>query len=430
MDLTIERFDLDASVREPNTRRPTPPGQIIPTDFPFIVDDETQTLVEPLNLFLLHKFNGGNAYRGPVWTKENSARAAAEDLKVWWKFMHDHPAHVSWDNVSDHILSSYLQALSRVPSVKTGDHLAAGTIKRHCSSIDAFNGFASAKWPKGTFPSMGAAKILAGFAGTAPKHETDELPRPLTDENVRAVNEALGPMPTKRIKRQSSRTRLAFALAVQVGLRIDEIVNLRASTFRDMKINPARPMGAVVLRITKTKGLVPRDAYFPNWLVLELKSYIANERAESVERGMKLWIKDETDIPWELLLNRPDARGRGAGKAATPDSIEEDFNKAIKALDLTIPREILSGTDKATVIDVPKHVFHDGRHTYAHMTFSGMLLQKKPVEAAWMLLKLRLGHAHVKTTIDTYLRAFSEVSETEVELLVEHLRSLEEEAAL
>lgn len=428
MDLTIERFDLETTVREPNTRRPTPQGQVIPTDFPFIVDDDTQEVVEPLGLFLLNKFNGQNSYRGTVWTRVNSARAAAEDLKVWWKFVHEHPAHLTWDSVSDRVLASYLQALARVPSGKTGDFLATGTIKRHCSSIDAFNDYARVKWPKGTFPTMGAAKILAGFGGTAPKHETDELPRPLIDDDVRAVNATLGPMPSKRAKGESSRSRLAFALAVHVGLRIDEIVNLRASTFRDMRIAPGRPKGATVLRITKTKGLVPRDAYFPNWLILELQAYIAKERDESVERGLKLWIKDEAEIPWELLLNRPDARARGAGKAATPDSIEDDFNAVVRRLKLTVPREILSGTAKAATIDVPKHVFHDGRHTYAHMTFSGLLLQKKPVDAAWLLLKLRLGHAHVKTTIDTYLRAFSEVSETEVELLVEHLRRVEEEA--
>ena len=425
MDLTIERFDLSFEVREPNTRRDTPEGAPFPTDFPFVVDDDTQAVVEPLALHLASKFNCDAAYRGALWTKANSANAAAADLKAWWTFLHGHASFVAWDMVSDRTLASYIKVLQRGVSEKTGDNLDPGTVRRHCASIDAFNDFARRTWPQGTFPAMDAAKILAGFSGAQKRHATDEAPRPLSEEKVRAVNAALGPVPTIRKAKQSSRSRLAFALAVQVGLRIDEIVNLKANTFQQMKVAPEHRMKATKLRITKTKGLVARDVFFPNWLVLELQAYIAGERAESEARGLALW---KGPRPENLLLNRPDARGRNPGKEATADSIEDDFNKAVVGLGYLDPKPILVGTAKETEVDRPQHVFHDGRHTYAHWTFAGLLEQGRKPEAAWLLLRNRLGHRHVKTTIDTYLKAFSEGDETVVDLLVEHLAKLAAEA--
>ena len=79
MDLTIERFDLNEEVREPNTRRETPADAPFPTDFPFIVDDDTQEVVEPLALHLANKFANDGCFKGTQWTKANSAGAAASE---------------------------------------------------------------------------------------------------------------------------------------------------------------------------------------------------------------------------------------------------------------------------------------------------------------------------------------------------------------
>lgn len=427
MYLTIERFDLDPSVREPNTARATPASAPFPTDFPFVVDDDTQEIVEPIALFLASKFNNDACFRNGTWTKMRSARAAAEDLKVWWHFLSS-TGSGQWDDVGDRVLASYLRTLLRTRSEKTGRHLDAGTIRRHCASIDAFYEYARLKWPGATFPSVNSAKVLAGFGVGRTGHETDRLPRPISETSVRAINSALGPLPTSRLPKQSSRSRLAFAIAVQVGLRIDEILHLRADTFDRMSPSPADGMKASVLRIQKTKGLVPRDVHFPNWLILELKHYIQHERAESLQHGRRTWLRDAKDEPWQLLLNRPDARGRNAGKSATADSIEADFNSAVKGLGLMMPTTNMEGTASKVNVDEPRHVFHDGRHTYAHWTFSGLLTRGHKIEGAWLLLRNRLGHKNVRTTIDTYLRAFSELDEGASDLLVEHLAKLNREA--
>lgn len=427
MDLTIERFDLDPSVREPNTPRETLGDAPFPTDFPFIVDDDTQQVVEPLALFLSNKFNSNSCFKRGTWTKRESAQAAAADLKVWWEFLNEQCLG-QWDDVSDRVLAAYLKVLQRSPSAKTGRHLEPITIKRHCASIDGFNNFARVKWPAGNFPSMDAAKILAGLSTFREAHSSDRLPRPLSEANVHAVNRELGPLPSARRSGQSSRSRLAFTVAVQVGLRIDEILNLPVDVFARMEISPADRMKATILRIEKTKGLVSRDVYFPNWLILELQQYIREERAESLARGRRTWILTAEDEPWQLLLNRPDAPGRNAGKATTADSIENDFNAAMKRLNLVVPQTVMEGTASETTVEVVRHVFHDGRHTYAHWTFSGLLKQGNKVQAAWLLLRNRLGHKHEKTTIDTYLRAFSEIDESAVDLLVEHLARLNADA--
>lgn len=423
MELTVERFDLNEEVRKPNTDRSTPQGVAIPTDFYFVVDAETEEVIEPIALFLLEKFTRPRCFRGGAWTKATSAEAAANDLKNWWSFINAHQSVASWTSVSDRVLRQYVQSLAKMPSDKTGDFLDAKSIRRYCASIESFHQFASVKWPTHSFPRMADAFKLIGSAGGAVDHGSDEQPRPVSKRNMRTISALLGPRPSEASADETSRTRLAWMIAHQTGLRIDEIVNLQSELFAALDISGKPEMSTIVLTVSKTKGLKSRDVFFPVWLLSEIKHYIAGEREQSRLRGSAS-LRDLA--PTNLLLNRPDAPAGNAGKMATADTIENDFSAAVAKAGLLKPRERQSQTSGANFVQVPMHTFHDGRHTYAHVTFSGLLSQGMSLDGAWLLLRNRLGHKHLKTTIDTYLRAFSEIPGNTADRLAEYLAELED----
>lgn len=168
MELTVERFDLNETVRLPNTDRATPSGVVIPTDFYFVVDELTEEVIEPIAIFLLQKFNSPNSYKGGAWAKAASAEAAANDLKNWWSFIDAHPGVKDWTQVSDLVLNQYIRSLVKMPSRKTGDFLDAASIRRYCASIESFHAFASQRWPQHSFPSMERSRALLGSAGGPP----------------------------------------------------------------------------------------------------------------------------------------------------------------------------------------------------------------------------------------------------------------------
>ena len=76
-----------------------------------------------------------------------------------------------------------------------------------------------------------------------------------------------------------------------VGLRVDETRSLRAhqilelclSDWRDHDLGPA-----VILHLTKTKGLVRRSVPLPTWLLYELDLYIRGERADAIKKAATL----------------------------------------------------------------------------------------------------------------------------------------------
>ncbi len=201
-----------------------------------------------------------------------------------------------------------------------------------------------------SFPSMERSRALLGSAGGAPSHAADEQPRPLSPKNMRKLNAHIGPKPSEAAQSESSRTRLAWMIAHQTGLRVDEIVNLKATTFADLDIGRRAEMSVVTLTVSKTKGLKAREVFFPVWLVAEMKIYIAGERERSRRKGAPLLGADE---PQNLLLNRPDAPAGNSGKRATAATIEADFARAIKDADLMRTEEHLAGTKDATLVEVP-----------------------------------------------------------------------------
>lgn len=408
MELTIERFDLSEELRVRNTARRTASGAVLPVDFPFLVDEETGELVEPVLLHLAKKFwgPGTDAIRHGRWRLRNSADAAASDLKDWWGYLAER--ELEWDRVADRDLGLYLKGLRDTTSEQTGDFLADATYSRRCASIEAFHNFAAVEWPDARFPSLVRAALGAGVGRRGPRsHRTNRTPRPIQPSDVNRIAEHLGPLPSVREADESSRSRLAFELGLNVGLRVDEVCSLRADTFERMSAAGVEE-DAIELEVTETKGGVPRIVFVPIWLVRELKRYIEGERTEAVGAARKIWLGEGKQPPY-LFLNRPDAP-LDAGKRTDSDTIDKAFNRACMELPgLSKPRTIAEGTDDEGEVLGPIHTFHDTRHTYAYWTYLGLTEQDDDPRLArepWLFIQKRLGHADVATTIGTYMNVF------------------------
>jgi integrase len=402
MDLTVARFDLDDRVRVRNTSRSTPRSATLPTGFPFLADYETGEVLEPALIFLADTHYGPASIQEGAWIRRHSADAAANDLRDWFTFLHEKGR--DWDDVSERFMAQYLKSLKIDVSDATEDFLAMNTLQRRCSSIDEFHRFARDRWPSGKFPNTASARRIAGLGRIGRRQSGDDNAQPIDRENVELISERLGPLPRDRAEiGGSSKTRLAYEIGLTVGMRIDEVLNLRADDFANMDPE-GRPNQVRTLMLVKTKGLVPREAYFPLSLVWQIQDYIAHERADSAARGEKALSAAGVKNPPNLLLNQPDAKGN-AGKALRANTVQAEFTAAVRALKITRRRRKAIGTDNERVVHEPRHSFHDTRHTFAYWKYLSFVEQGH--KTPWIEIRDLLGHAQLQTTVDVYLKAFN-----------------------
>jgi integrase len=441
---SVVRYDPYHEPRVPNTERPRERNRVLPVDFPMVFDLHEEAVVEPVLLHLHDKFFKSGSVRKGVWTKRQSADNAAEDLRVWWQYLHD--VGKKWDSVTDNGLATYLTILAEEPSESTEDFLAPSTIGGRKSSLKAFYEFAGRTLGLARPPSVDNAITISRSHPGARRQlgdddETESNPRPMDRETVDRIAEKLGPLPSawKGPGTGSSKSRLALELGVNVGLRIDEIENLRAAMFERMTPDPTAWDVPKRLAITKTKGLVKRTVEIPQWLVEEIKTYLDEERGEraaSLRQARRTWMRPHHRAPANLLLTEP--RGASAGKKARRKQIEADWANAIAKLDITEPRTLAEGTDDEQEVMVARHVFHDCRHTYAYWTYRNFLELEveKDVhvvggifDAAVRHVQRLLGHRTPEVTKAVYLDVFEEVSVEITALLQKKLRGIRKDRA-
>jgi integrase len=452
LPFTIARFDLDDTPREANTERPTPVWSPLPVGFPFLVDDETGEVLEPALAFLIYKCHGAQSYRKRRWTKLNTAAAYAADLKDWWA--HISRCGVEWSEADDEHAESYLLGMRMELSEHTESFLADATIARRRSTLNEFHKFARRRYGHKHLP-IASVRSLRNTARDDDGEETfdafelaryDANPRPIDDDDVPNLAERLGPRPGEqdewsrnapkrpsgRTRYPSSRTRLAFEIAWSAGLRVDEIVHLRAKLFENFDIEGLHDDDNIEVELDVTKGLVRRTVYFPVWLIVPLKQYIAGERAEAIAASRRNWLGKKASPPANLFLNTP-AAGRNAGKRTTSKQLEADFHEAMMDLNLKVTRTKAEGTDTEHDVEVAAHSFHDARHSFAYVLYrDGMgelegfqeTVLERRFEDVVQNIRLRLGHQQVETTINIYLRVFNREGEKALRRLSQWARGV------
>lgn len=399
---------------------------VLPRGFPFLIDNETGEVVEPVLLYLRDRYNAPSCYRQGAWKKQDSAAAAVSDLKEWWSKLE--ASGVAWDAATDSLLAEWLIDMRTIVSGRTADFLADATVARRCSNVCSFYQWGVGRGLVRKAPEASLSRRLARTKmSVGPKtrplalerSDPDAEPHPIGAEHEFRLAAAMGPLPSEIAdkwtpdptvpgshwrrgpdrKKLSSRDRLACELDLNCGPRIDEILNLPAQIFEGFKCREKDYCQCYELRITHTKGLRPREIQIPYSLMSELADYVANERRVAIAEAQRLWLGDN-EPPWQLLLNGPGA-GRHVGKPAKAEQIERQFNQACIDLVLVIDRLLAKGTTNSRVASKVRHTFHDTRHTFAVISFQG--LERNGYMRPWIRIQKLLGHASVSTTTSIYL---------------------------
>ncbi len=432
MELVIEHFDLDESVPEPNVPRATPTGKrpVLPAGFPFLFDVDTAEVVEPVLLYSRYKFNSANCWSEGQWIKSNSAEAAVSDLKDWWYKLH--AREIPWDVADDDLVAEWLIDQRTMISGRTKDFLASSTVKRRAASVSEFYRWALDEGLVERAPTVASASRIAKLkiANSRRKRKPPEWqryeadPHPIAGKYIPAFERGMGKLPSElgekwtpdpavpgstwrkdpEGKFVTARDRIAMELALSCGMRIDEILHLDVATFADFECTSEEAFKLFELRITHTKGLVPREVFIPYWLMSEIADYVAKERSVALIEAKRIWAKGRyaSSLPWQLLVNPPGS-GRHVGKRANPEPIELRFSETCLGVEeLQRSRTIARGTPDAAVATGPRHTFHDLRHTFAVMTYHA--LEDIGIPRPWIRIQKLLGHGSVSTTVGTYLK--------------------------
>lgn len=405
--------DLDEDLVEWVIRRakhpvemPTPGHRktvnVLPAAFPIVVDERTGTICEPILFFIYDSFlkEGASGY------VQNTALAYCFDVKEWMVYLEDFG--LTWTQATRFNLNSYFKVLKTVISPQTGKRYATETLNRRQVGIESFYEWGrNRKLAADDTPEDGLLRTPGERGERFQKRAKENGPvSVLQTREAKALFSELGPEPSSWDSNnpgRSCRDWVAADIALNAGLRVSEVGNLRVSQLArhfKMSINPLRRYR---IRITG-KGGVTRTTKFPGELINDLKAYVEGER--------DYIVRQLGDPASDYLLLNPTSVPRYAGKRVSSRTLERAFASACVRSGLFTDetteliswgRDGLVRVDK--VVQSPLFVFHDLRHTYAVWTYYKL---KKYVSEPWLDIQACLGHADLKTTLRFYLRCASD----------------------
>lgn len=434
----LEKLSFDAPAAERLNLEKTR----LPAGFPIPWQRDKGETVEPLVLFLWDKYVRRGSY------VENSASACASDLADFWAFLIS--SSIDWKSVSRTDLESYRDGMIYSISPKTHRPYSDQTIQRRMVHVLAFYRHAFAKgWVaeqlderevRESFSRIDRDALAHTRSGKAGRQQSTLIPRQNRGSHdvVRAMRmdeykrlaHYLGPLPPGAHQSGDDsrpvRDRLWAELCLLTGMRPDEpshkkrpvtvhqILNLSPK-------NPDDPFGITYLQVAgKGRGGPKlRKVAIPNYLLHDLVWYIENERKAAVEAGRRYGAIKSNAEPAALFLNHAGAK-HNAGKPAQYETFQSAFARACAQADLTeLTTRVDPETGESYVERATKYTPHCLRHTFAVQFYLGQ--RKAGVAEPWKLLQARLGHAHLSTTMDTYVRLVDEYSETVTDAVVDFL---------
>jgi integrase len=383
----------------------------LPPNYSFLVESKAQAIIEPALMWLCHSFP---PIRGQ-WRKTTVSNAAY-DLCDWWRFLEG--LQRAWTDVSEPDLCSYRDERMSLISTHTHEHLDTETIRHRMLTVIAFYRWAQAEGyysgpPLGQpatrdriqsldsnpFAHLGSRRPGVTYHSVPrSKASSDDQVRPLTTTEWRAITQELGPLPSENDPRPS-RDRLTAEMSIFAGPRVEEVCSISLAQILALPDNDPDPDAVVALHLTKTKGGRPRKILIPMHLVRELIRYTENEREECLTTGRRFGLRNASEA---LFVNGVDSR-HNAGKPVHPQTISLNFHKAVLRAGFasTVQKhDPLTGEDYADL--EANHSFHDLRHTFACLLYEAERYAGNP--EPWKTVQARLGHRHLQTTVDTYLR--------------------------
>ncbi|PGH59445.1 hypothetical protein CRT60_00490 [Azospirillum palustre] len=405
----------------------------LPVGFPFLVDRHAGKVIKPVLLFLVDQYLTAGRQFVP-----NTATAVANDLKDYLATLDEQG--VAWNEATKEDVVRYRDDMAFAVSRKTHERYSVSTVRRRLASVLAFYAWAAKSRLIDTPILDGTLKRIPvpieqnamAHLGQKTRRVSELLPpdkrgaddqvKVLSQGDWKALSAALGPLPSERQDDQPARDRLACEMSLNTGLRIHELLALTTYQILPLCPDPSRPFVSQRVWVTITKGSRPRWIYIPNWLISEIHAYIDGERAECLKAARRHWLKRNRDTPAQLFLNGVSAKGN-AGRPLRSQSLEDAFHRsAVNAGLVRMVRKTDPDTGEVYMKQEPRHVFHDLRHTFAVWTY---YTRKAEGDAEpWKTIQARLGHRHVQTTMDIYLRHTDGFEATISDHMSKHYRSL------
>lgn len=398
---------------------------LLPEGFPFLVNTDTQELIEPVFQFIWKRFGRTGNYI------QNTALAHADDLRDWFIYLANFK--VAWDQVDRADIETYRDLMFKLISPKTHQPYDEKTIARRTSTVVSFYRH---------FNRVGVTEVDVGDRVSTRKPSTDEVSlahvrhrseqrsndivpdvpdalddevRAMTSRQYRLIAQALGPLPEQDLEdTRPVRDRLWAELCVHTGLRPGEPEAINIYSILDLAPEDINnPHGLTFLRVLG-KGRKWRKIELPNLLLKWLTWYIHNERKEAVAEGVRRGVFPKSREPTSLFVNGIGAK-HNAGKPARYDSFNDSFVAALlhasRGVGQTagLLKTVIKTDPESTqqyVEQEPAFTPHCLRHTFSVWTYVAEKQQGNP--EPWKRLQALLGHTYLATTVNTYLRVADE----------------------
>ncbi|KWT73015.1 tyrosine-type recombinase/integrase [Comamonas testosteroni] len=324
-------------------------------------------------------------------------RGTAYRLAAWWDYLA--AREISWDQATRQDLVKFRDFFIQNKNPATGGSYASGTIGHYVSTVIDFyryfyrkglyfgsifdenlsnkneyfkNKFSLRKRNRSTYSDC---------SDLIPNRVEEVVVHPYSPIDYRKFTETL------RLK-NSIRDNLIFKVILMAGLRVSEAANLVVSQFLiETENHPYTYQGIWVIG----KGKKRRFVMIPNLLIKEISDYIFEERAISVKKS---GVKDMGGLfVTEINSKRP-------GRKISVRRIQEIHADTCLQAGLTRSNIGQGNNPKETVF--PKYRVHDLRHTYA--VWSYHILKSLGDPEPWKFIQAQLGHKHMDTTINIYLK--------------------------
>lgn len=386
-------------------------GGALPEGFPYIMDELSGKVFEPGLLFMATRHI---SYEG-TWPI-NTVEAYTSDILDWARFCTRF--RIPWNKATWTDLARYVSSLEFVSPHHRQRYREATRSRRLVPILQLY------KWapqniphlcthsPYGTlFDPKKAAEFLDArrrkLRSTIHVGKDDvadeELANYMEEADVEQVLKAIGPAPRAKDcpdnedNAASSIGHLGMELGLQAGLRVSEVVTLRVSLFRrhlDVAIVPG-----VFYRVGafRRKGGKAKSVRMHGVLLQKVVNYIKRERA--------CVMRDVPEDHGVLLVHKGGAR---RGRPLRPGTLQRRFAKACTSAGVVRSASKLSPTEGdwskpvVTVVQCPRHTFHDLRHTFAVWTYYARRAEGDA--EPWKYIQEQLGHEHPETTMKIYLK--------------------------
>jgi len=394
-----------------------------PVGFPFLVRfrDTASEIIEPVAAFLawFAPVPRDPKFPAPQLRRKNSAEAMAADLRDWWE--HLSVFGLNWDRVERVDVEQYRDSMLWRISPHTHRPYRPGTVRRRLFTIINFYDWATSQGlcnvsisfreplilPTTTDQSGSAHAIKrsANYAHLLPKRESTKWSgvRYLSRDQYKAIAEQMGQLPTDPgCPIGQTPLRLVCDLMLNTGLRLNEALALTVSQAASLGPFSGNPMSVRYLRVTETKGGVPRNVPIPLWVICEIDKYVKLHRptamnAASIRPTSKIFLNG-----WNM---------RKSGLPLKAAYFRKNFQQAVINCGLT-RRTLKYSLDSYAQTERTSHAFspHCLRHTFAIWKYYQERKFGNP--EPWKIIQAILGHAHLSTTTDLYLGAAGEFEET------------------